>query len=377
MTIEKGLIGFNDISFGTGTFQRKSQSGQLITLDQIKASHVPILDSAGRFTGTDIEAALAETMTREESGSTVKKLTNRSGAQRVAGDVVIIDTSNDDSFTTTITAGNVLVLGVVLETVANLATGRIATGGYVGSVKVTGATIRGDYLQTSTTVLKAASSTTFAKGVFAIALSSSSSVVSAYLFGSVGAVDAQTLGGYSIGNGTGAVPVSNGTVNTNLNADMVDGLHSTDITGGAKLYAFRGTAQSIANATWTKVVYTSEEYDTGNAYDPATGCFSVPVAGYYHFEASGVFASNATGFREIRIVRGAVCGTITSDFIRGHVNNNGAALSVHLQISVDFYFPGSGTYVWVEVYQDSGGALNFFSATNANNVFIARKIDRI
>ena len=183
MPIEKGLIGYQDLALGTSTFQRKSQSGQLITLDQIRASHVPILDSAGRFTGTDIEAALAETMTREESGSTVKKLTNRSGAQRVAGDVVIIDTSNDDSFTTTTTVGNVLVLGVVLETIANLATGRVATGGYVASVKVTGATVRGQYLLTSTTAVKADPTSTLTTGCFAVALSNSASSVSAFVFG--------------------------------------------------------------------------------------------------------------------------------------------------------------------------------------------------
>ena len=223
MPIEKGLIGYQDISFGTETFQRKSQSGQLITLDQIRASHVPILDSAGRFTGTNIEAALAETMTREESGSTVKKLTNRSGAQRVAGDVVIIDTSNDDSFTTTTTEGNVLVLGVVLETTENLATGRVATGGYVGSVKVTGATTRGQFLKTSTTVLKATPVSTLTSLCFAVAVSNGASTVAAIIFKPSG--DAETIDGYSAGNSSGNVPVSNGTVNTNLNADILDGKH--------------------------------------------------------------------------------------------------------------------------------------------------------
>mgnify|MGYP001619842240 CR=1 FL=1 len=245
MPIEKGLIGYQDISFGTGTFQRKSQSGQLITLNQFRASHVPVLDSAGRFTGTDIEAALAETMTREESGSTVKKLTNRSGAQREAGDVVIIDTSNDDSFTTTTTEGNVLVLGVVLETTENLATGRVATGGYVGSVKVTGATVRGDYLKTSTTVLKAVPTSSWIAGVFAVALSNNASVVSAYIFGC-------DKFGYTVGNATGNIPLANGTVCTDLNADKLDG---QDAPTGTIV----GTSdtQTLTNKTITGMVSTS------------------------------------------------------------------------------------------------------------------------
>jgi hypothetical protein len=33
------------------------------------------------------------------------------------------------------------------------------------------------------------------------------------------------LDGYHATNATGGIPVSNGTVNTNLNADMTDGFH--------------------------------------------------------------------------------------------------------------------------------------------------------
>jgi hypothetical protein len=41
---------------------------------------------------------------------------------------------------------------------------------------------------------------------------------------------ADPLGGKTIGNASGNVPVSNGTVNTNLNADMVDGFHASHFT---------------------------------------------------------------------------------------------------------------------------------------------------
>ena len=179
MSIEKGLIGFEDINFGTDTFQRKSQSGQFIPITKIRASHIPVLDSAGRFTGSEVETALAECMTREESGSNVKKLTNRSGSSREAGDVVIIDTNNDNSFTTTTSEGSVLVLGVVLETIANL-----ATGGYVATVKVSGSTVRGQFLRTSLTSTKASpTSFSYYPGIFAIAVSNGSSTVSAVITG--------------------------------------------------------------------------------------------------------------------------------------------------------------------------------------------------
>lgn len=45
-------------------------------------------------------------------------------------------------------------------------------------------------------------------------------------FQMVATPNADTVDGYHAGNASGNVPVSNGTVNTNLNADMVDGRHA-------------------------------------------------------------------------------------------------------------------------------------------------------
>lgn len=109
--------------------------------------------------------------------------TNKSGSGLVAGDVVVLDTGNAESVTTTTTATNVDVIGVALETIANDATGIIAVGGFF-NVSVTGSTDIGDYLFTSTTATKADPSPTFASGAFARALTSSSSSVTAMLFNS-------------------------------------------------------------------------------------------------------------------------------------------------------------------------------------------------
>jgi hypothetical protein len=56
-----------------------------------------------------------------------------------------------------------------------------------------------------------------------------------------------TINSYSIGNASGNIAVSNGTVNTNLNADMVDGIHlnvfsfsnagSCDLSGSTTAFA--------------------------------------------------------------------------------------------------------------------------------------------
>lgn len=104
-------------------------------------------------------------------------LTNKSGSQRVAGDVVIVDVSTAGSFTTTTSANNQLVAGVVMETIANNADGVIALpGARVTTLSVTATTAIGDYLTTSTTAAAAIPSATPGKGVFAIALASRSGV---------------------------------------------------------------------------------------------------------------------------------------------------------------------------------------------------------
>lgn len=110
------------------------------------------------------------------------KLTNGSGASRSAGDVVIVKTTADSTFTTTTSAGDESVIGVVLETIADTATGYVAISGIV-TVTVDASTTRGQFLKTATTAGKATPVTTAASGCFAIALTASATSVTALLTG--------------------------------------------------------------------------------------------------------------------------------------------------------------------------------------------------
>ena len=186
--IEKGLIGKEDINFGTDTAQRRSQSGSLIAITKVNASHIPIVDASGRFTGTDIEAALGEVHIMDGDGSDLKDYTNQSGTTRAVGDVVIIDTANNNSFTTTTSAGNIKVLGVVGESIAVGAAGKVITGGFCTTLAVDAATARGNFLKTSATATKATPTAAAVGGSFAMALSSTAGAgtVSAFVFSVIG-----------------------------------------------------------------------------------------------------------------------------------------------------------------------------------------------
>jgi hypothetical protein len=54
-------------------------------------------------------------------------------------------------------------------------------------------------------------------------------------------LNADTLNTHPSGNSTGQIPLSNGTVNTNLNADMVDGIHAAALAKLAGGNTFTGT----------------------------------------------------------------------------------------------------------------------------------------
>lgn len=71
-------------------------------------------------------------------------------------------------------------------------------------------------------------------------------------------VDAGTLKGLSPNNNSGQIPISNGNVNTNLNADMVDGKNASD-------FATSGHTHSVATtsaAGFISIHVSREGYDS-------------------------------------------------------------------------------------------------------------------
>jgi len=87
---------------------------------------------------------------------TVLNLTNQSGGGVIAGDVVIVDTGHDESFTTTTSANYTGELGVVLDaSIAAAAAGRVLVAGYVPLINVNASVTRGHYGATYTVAKEA------------------------------------------------------------------------------------------------------------------------------------------------------------------------------------------------------------------------------
>jgi len=113
---------------------------------------------------------------------------NKSGGALSLGAVVIVDSGNAGSFTTTTRQGDPRVLGVIVDaTIASNGAGRVAAYGPVATLNVQGNVAIGDFLECSTTVGRARSNGAGrSPGTFAIA-------TSAYSGGSAGTVSAMLL----------------------------------------------------------------------------------------------------------------------------------------------------------------------------------------
>ena len=117
-----------------------------------------------------------------------------------------------------------------------------------------------------------------------------------------------------------------------------------------------GSAQSISNATFTKVTFDTETFDTNNNF--ASSTFTPTVSGYYQFNANALFNSITSGtIVIIQIYKNGVGYTRGSG---GYLNNTSG--DIELTASTLAYANGSTDYFDVYVYQNSGGARDIFKS---------------
>ncbi len=194
-------------------------------------------------------------------------LTNKSGGNLAYGDVVVLDNTNTNGFTTTTTAGlSTRGLGVILEPsgIANNASGMVAVGGWCPKVNLNTAAAVGQFVKTHTV---AGQGTPHAspqvEGDFAVALSASATPA-CNLFGSPN--------GPLAGVTAGSITTSGLTMNT---ARL---LGRTTASSGAVEEITVGTGLSLSagalTASGSSVVVQVKNVQTGTM---ATGSTTVPI----------------------------------------------------------------------------------------------------
>lgn len=156
-----------------------------------------------------------------------------------------------------------------------------------------------------------------------------------------------------------AIPAVAGAVNdTYLNTGAVTQTKiATNVAGtGPAFSAYLTSAQSISNATATKITLNAEDYDTANAFDSTTNYrFNPQVAGYYQFNGCAQFASSS-GASTVYIYKNGATVKAVSGVLAGGASST--------TISTIIYLNGLTDYVEFYVYQGSGGALNVNGGSN-------------
>lgn len=181
---------------------------------------------------------------------------------------------------------------------------------------------------------------------------------------------AGTVGAPSVGVGDSDVGLySSGTnaLDFTTNGTKALGIDATqfiDSPTQPRARAFNNATQSINDSTVTVVTLNSEDFDVGTCHDTGsnTSRLTIPTGGdgLYLIIAKAVFAANATGQRNLRILKnGSAIGTQT-------VATPAAGFSINLVNSI-VDAGAAGDYYEMAVFQNSTGALNVGSATRVDS----------
>lgn len=135
-------------------------------------------------------------------------------------------------------------------------------------------------------------------------------------------------------------------------------------TASSRVYAHRGTVQSIPHNVATAVDLTGEDYDTDAYHDTVTNINRLTIpAGFasavYAVTASIQVTANATGMRTLQIRKNGANLSRGAGSIKQNAPAGGVAL---LAVSADVTLV-AGDYVDITVTQTSGAALDLVSAT--------------
>lgn len=137
--------------------------------------------------------------------------------------------------------------------------------------------------------------------------------------------------------------------------------------------AYAGATTSINNTTWTSIALNSERFDTSSFHDNASNNsrLTVPtgLGGTYLIGGNGAFAASATGERGMRIWLNGT--TRIHDEMRTAVAD--VALPTRLT-AVTLYQLVATDYVELQLWQDSGGALNSQNDANSHCEFWMYKV---
>lgn len=125
--------------------------------------------------------------------------------------------------------------------------------------------------------------------------------------------------------------------------------------------AYQSSAQTLSSNTFTKLTFTTEEFDTNSCYDTSTSKFTPTVAGYYQISGAVTVSTGTTGV----IATIYKNGSRFKDGVYPVTSNNS-------NVSALVYLNGTTDYVELYGMFVSGQAVNAAASTAYFQGFLAR-----
>lgn len=137
---------------------------------------------------------------------------------------------------------------------------------------------------------------------------------------------------------------------------MTTAVNLAALGNGPAFSAYQSSGQTVANATWTKVQFQTEEFDTNNCFDSVTNYrFTPTVAGYYQFNTSCRVGPNNATIRVSFYKNG-------SEFKTSAPPSGNYFFGVSLASLI--YLNGTTDYVECYFYQSSGASGTMATGTD-------------
>jgi hypothetical protein len=150
-------------------------------------------------------------------------------------------------------------------------------------------------------------------------------------------------------DGTGTIAgISAGGLNDGIitQPELATGVAGT----GPAFSAYAGSATSLANNAYTKVLFNTEEYDTNSNYDTSNSRFTPTVAGYYQISSCIGFLTSQTTETTIEVYKNGSSHQIIQDLRMTNLYIFSGSTLV--------YANGSTDYFEIYVFQSQGSSLN-------------------
>ena len=109
---------------------------------------------------------------------------------------------------------------------------------------------------------------------------------------------------------------------------------------------------NTSNNTQGEIIFQSEDFDLGGAYNHTNGRFTPNIAGYYFIDASLQFSTNSAN----NLFESTIWKNGTEQF-KNRMWNDGANSELHCKISGIVTVNGSSDYISIAAWQNSGGNL--------------------